>query len=215
MTVGAAEITKLIDELRAAKRPVFCSERDFQLQLAWQMKGCGWEVAMEYNPQKPNVRIDIFVYKPERVAVELKYKQALYNGEFEGLPLSLKSHNAQDHGRYDFWKDIWRLEKVVDESLAVRGFAIFLTNDGLYCDTVGQQYSSAMFSMCNGPKPRGNRSWSGNPAAGTTKGRPAFDLTRDYECGWKDYVKFDSKNGLFRYLLVEVEPAPAATPRTA
>src|SRR5215469_3937388 len=128
MTVGATEITKLLDDLGKAKRPVFCSEMDFQIQLAWQMRICGWEVALEYDPEcfSSNTAIDIFVYKPERVAVELKYKTLPHGCEFDGLRLCLNEQLAQDHGRHDFWKDISRLQTIVAAHQSVRGFAIFL-----------------------------------------------------------------------------------------
>jgi hypothetical protein len=39
------------------------------------------------------------------------------------------------------------------------------------------------------------------------KGREtAISITRDYTFGWRDYSTSDEKNGVFRYLLVEVDP---------
>jgi hypothetical protein len=48
--------------------------------------------------------------------------------------------------------------------------------------------------------------WGTQTSAGTMKGREeAISLTRDFSFGWKDYANVDGKNGLFRYLMVEVD----------
>jgi hypothetical protein len=209
MIINTAEITTLLTDL-AAKKPVFCSEMDFQLHLAWAMKERKWEVSLEYDPFcfDANAAIDILVHKPERIAIELKYKTALFDGEVQGQRLRLKNQAAQTIARYDIVKDISRVERVVAEAQAERGFVILHTNDAGYWREGKDGTADAMFRMFDGRTLAGGElQWGPKASAGTIKGREkAISLTRDYLFGWREYSKFQMKNGEFRYLMVEVEP---------
>ena len=216
MSIDAQQILKLLGDL-ALQKPVFCSEMDFQLHLAWKMKEQGWELSLEYDPRcfEANAAIDIMIHKPHQVAIELKYKTALAEVKIHGQALTLKNQAAQDCGRYDFLKDIGRIEKVVSKGEAARGFAIFLTNDGGYWRAGKDGTVDAMFRMFEGRSvPGGDFQWGPHAGAGTMKGREKIiSLTRDYVFGWRDYAKFETKNGVFRYLLVEVDPLMTLQPK--
>jgi hypothetical protein len=210
MKVNAEEMMSLLKDL-AIKKSFFCSEMDFQLHLAWEMKQRNWELALEYDPQcfDANAAIDILVHKPERVAIELKYKTALFTGEASGQSLTLKSQAAQDVARYDFHKDIWRIEQVVAKGQAECGFAIFLTNDGGYWREGRNGTADEMFRMFEGRSvSSGPLQWGPHTSDGTMRGREmAISLTRDYVFGWKEYADLRKKNGVFRYLIVEIKPS--------
>lgn len=218
MAIDADAIRGLLEVL-AKKRPVFCSELDFQLHLAWEMKARGWDLSLEHDPQcfDANAAIDILIHTPERVAIELKYKTSRLECEICGTPLRLKDQAAQDIARYDFIKDIWRIETVVADARAKRGFAIFLTNDGGYWRKGKAGTADEMFRMFEGRVVAGGElRWGPKAGAGTMRRREKeILLTRDYALGWKDYSKFETKNGVFRYLLVEVEPGPSRVPGAA
>lgn len=65
--------------------------------------------------------------------IELKYKTLEINTEFDGQYFNLKKHNAQDLGRYDFWIDVFRIERLkqtIDNY--EKGFVIMLSNDPSY-----------------------------------------------------------------------------------
>jgi hypothetical protein len=209
MPIDASSISQLLASL-ASRRPVFCSEMDFQLHLAWEMKERGWDLSLEHDPDcfDANAAIDILVHAPERVAIELKYKTSLLHCEIHGQPLRLKNQAAQPVSRHAFIKDIWRIETVVGDGKAKRGFAIFLSNDSGYWREGKVGTIDEMFSMFDGRVVGGAElRWGPKASAGTMKGREkAISLTREYTFGWKDYSTFDKKNGVFRYLLVEVIP---------
>lgn len=205
--INGDEIKRLLSDL-ATKKPVFCSEMDFQLHLAWEMKARGWEVSLEFDPQcfDANAAIDILIHKPERIAIELKYKTTHFEYSVHGHSLRLKDQAARDVARYDFVKDVWRIERVVSGAQADRGFAIFLTNDAGYWRTGRDGTADAMFHMFDGRSIGGAElRWGPKASDGTKKGREkAILLSRDYVFGWQDYFKLDGKGGHFRYLLVEV-----------
>lgn len=104
----------------AAKRPVFHSEADFQHALAWELheRYPHCSLRLEYKPPHLNapIYLDMWVHSSETtLAIELKYKTRAGHLEFEGESFDLLHHGAQPLGRYDFLKDVERLEHVVAE----------------------------------------------------------------------------------------------------
>jgi hypothetical protein len=56
----------------------------------------------------------------------------------------------------------------------------------------------------------GTFEWSPNTGDGIKRGRDKnLTLIRDYVFGWKDYAIFWIRNGLFRYLIGDVEIFPS------
>jgi hypothetical protein len=208
ITVDAGTIQSSL-ELLAKKRGVFCSEMDFQLHFAWLMKKSGFDVSLEYDPGcfDGSAAIDIMIWKPERVAIELKYKTALFEMEVGGRAFRLKNHAAQDIGRYDFFRDVFRVEQVVAANKADKGFAVFLTNDAGYWRAGRDGTAAAMFRMFDGRMVKvGLFKWGKNAGVGTMKGREKpIRLIQDYVLRWTNYRDFGKKNGLFRFLIVDVE----------
>src|SRR5579863_7305468 len=108
-------VESVINELRKS-RPIFHSEADFQHALAWEIHSHfpSALVRLEIHPGRigPREYLDIWVqHENITYAIELKYKtrklDAIYNGE----EFRLLNQGAQDIGRYDFIKDITRLER--------------------------------------------------------------------------------------------------------
>lgn len=106
------DIYKILSNLKL-KRPVFCSEADFQHSFAWEahLLYPNAKVYLEYNnpiiPQK--MYIDLwFVIDGKNYAIELKYKTRKLDlvKEFGFL---LGEQSSQDTSRYDYLKDMERL----------------------------------------------------------------------------------------------------------
>lgn len=100
-----------------AQRPIFHSEADFQHSLAWEihksLPDSSIRLEIPWSNEDKQNHLDIWVASSDvKIAIELKYKtrglQALVNGEL----FSLKDQSAQDLGRYDFLKDVMRLEQL-------------------------------------------------------------------------------------------------------
>ena len=198
----------------AADRPVFYSEKDFQLHLAWELKERGCDVRLECDPEcfDANAAIDVLVVAPERVALELKYKTRRLACECGGQAYRLKDHAAEDHARYDAWKDVARLEAVVAAGRAGRGYAVFLTNNAGYWKAGRPGTADADFRMQEGRVASGRLVWAGHASAGTMKNRELpVHLAGRYEARWADYPDLQRPWGRFRYMLVEVSPRAPAT----
>ncbi len=193
------------------QRPIFHSEADFQHALAWRIHEIipGAEVRLEYKPlPDERVYLDVWVRKI-RIAIELKYRTRKLVADWRGESFSLRNQAARDHGRYDFLRDVQRLERVVSlPDLATVGFAICLTNDSAYWKvTTRKDNIDAAFYLHEGRTAEGELIWSERAGAGTTKGREApIKLRNPYKMTWRDFSEVgDGGYGRFRYLALEVK----------
>ena len=168
-----------IEEFLRENTKLFYNERDLQVNLALFLKNKGYykNVFLEYSlPTKmlyPNskssadVRIDIVVEKNGKfIPIELKYKTEKVTGElyrFGEKPLGtiLKKQGAQNIGKYSFWKDIERIERIKENFKNVQtGYCVFITNDKSYTQPSGG--ATAPFSMEAGATRMGNLDWDGD-----------------------------------------------------
>ena len=203
-------VNKLMSGL-ARDRPVFHSEADFQHALAWRIheRWPNERVRLEYKPF-PDEKMYLDLWLPKMgVALELKYTTQELNIEHEGETFALRSHSAQDVRRYDFLKDIQRLERL--EKLSKRrapqvGFAILLTNDCAYWKPPRRRHpNDEAFRLHKGQKKEGKMAWSKQAGSGTTIGRRApICLKGSYSLKWKHYATMrEGKYREFRYLAVQ------------
>lgn len=198
------------------------NERDFQTQLAvWlrQSHNAYDDVALEYYVPKiclgdeyiweqEDLRMDIVVEKDgEFVPVELKYKTmnarvslSRFGVKLEGQHEVMKNQGAQDHGRYDFWKDIRRIELVRKHFTNVKGgLAVFMTNDEAYTKEPRAMSNFHAFSMSAGTHPA-RKAWKA-PESKSAQNRPDFTLERDYTIEWNT----KTINGItFYYCVVSI-----------
>lgn len=129
-------LDRLIKDL-SDKRPIFHAEADFQHALAWEIQKHYSEsdVRLETKVFGKNTKIylDILVtYQGKRYAIELKYKTRGLDCVVNGEEFFLNNQGAQDIGRYDVLKDLYRLEQMVDAGVVDEGVLIFLTNSTLW-----------------------------------------------------------------------------------
>jgi len=143
---------QIINNLQVT-RPVFHSEDDLKLAMAWVIK----ELYPSYHVrlEKPipismktkdsdeivaRAPIDIVVIDTESMVIypiEIKYRTKIATIESYGENYSLANHGANDVGRYSFRKDIYRIENVDFKQMgfvgfAKKGFVFMLTNDRKY-----------------------------------------------------------------------------------
>ncbi len=75
--------------------------------------------------------LDIWI-ATDSVAMELKYTTRNLEATVGGERFVLRNHGAQPPNRYDYVRDVQRLEGEVATGRAKQGFAVLLTNDPLY-----------------------------------------------------------------------------------
>ena len=199
----------IIDRL-SSLRPIFNMEADFQFALGWeiQKKFPDWSVRFEHKPTNLNDRIfvDLWIKGDQTYAIELKYKTRRLDVNVKGESFNLLDQAAQDLGRYDFLKDIERLENIVSIHDNVKGYAIILTNDSAYWKSPTTETVDAEFRMHEGRILNGELAWGTEAGAGTMRKREKpIKLTGTYKLSWKDYSQVSSTSyGKFRYLFLEI-----------
>ena len=194
----------------ARKRPVFHSEADFQHALAWQIHKSFPEasIRLEYRPfADERFYVDIWS-KDLGIAVELKYHTRKLSISIADEYYQLKDQAAQDITRYDFCKDIMRLEKIVQAYPCFTGYALMLTNDSAFWKPpLRKNPVDEEFRIHEGRILTSELKWSQRASPGTTAGRskPIY-LFGKYFLRWRDYSNLDvSGYNRFRYLLVEIK----------
>lgn len=198
----------LVMEQLAARRPIFRSEPDFQFAMKEQVEKMtpGCEVLLEHKPfPSEDMRLDIWL-PAEGVAIELKYPTRDLHTEFGGEQFTLTNQGADDQRRYDYIKDVQRLERIVaDLESASAGFAVMLTNEPLYWKPRQGGGISDAFFLYEGRRLTGQMAWAEHAGKGSIQGREApLLLSEAYDLHWMDYSVLPDKYGQFRYLAVEV-----------
>ena len=193
-------------------RTIFHSEADFQHAFAWEMHKmeptASLSLERPYKTDETNLHLDmLFQNGGKSLAIELKYKTLKLDHGTDEHRYQLRDQSAQDVGRYDFIKDIWRLETITKSIPNCTGWAILLTNDNNYWKPPSREDTvDISFRLTNGTTLSGTRSWGDKASAGTMKNREKpLALNGAYNLTWKDYSDVTPfKNGKFRYLALRV-----------
>ncbi|RFU63083.1 hypothetical protein [Bacillus sp. V59.32b] len=197
------------------ERPIFHSEADFQHALAWEIhkENTNNKLRLEYNPAiaDRNMYLDIWVTYPNgsRTVFELKYITKKISLQLNDEAFNLKNHGAPDLARYDFIKDIVRIETVCNSLASTNGYAIILTNEpALWKQTVLRDKipNDIEYRIHHGKILEGQLKWGVNTGQGTMKSREtSLNLLGSYKLNWLPYSKVtDSNGGEFRMAIVEV-----------
>ena len=193
-------IIKLIHDFMKNSNRVFLSEADLQVNLAFYLKSEFEEVFLEYHvkslegyPWKnENIYIDIVVKKGNKyLPIEIKYKTSKEEIDLNIFgkeeKTSLKQQGAQSNGRYDFWKDVKRLELLKEEHKLEEGIALFVTNDKSYLNNPKLNTKNPpqyhMFTICGGVS-KVTKNWTKETNDKNKVARPNFDLVNEYELKW-------------------------------
>ena len=199
---------------------VFLNEWDFQMSLSLFLTHIkGYKVHLEYVvplnflkkreypfANKENINIDIVIEKEGLFyLIELKYKTQRATIKFERFGeincVSLKDQSRIPMSKYDFWKDVARLEFLKESFEKVKGgLCIFLTNNETY--TRGDKGISEEFTM------EAQKSHIGTLTLkdGKTKKKcPEFSLSKDYQIEKWNKVANEETKIAFHYCIVRVD----------
>ena len=193
------EIRKFLASL-AKQRPIFHSEADFQHAFAWEIHH--WLPNASIRLELPilignqALHLDVWIASKGAVfAIELKYKTRALEVQLGRERFRLKNQSAQDIGRYDFIKDVQRLEQIVATRENAVGYAVLLTNDSAYWARSQRQTVDADFRLHQGRVLEGDLQWSDGASEGTKRGREdPLTLRGRYTINWQEYSKSVFKN---------------------
>ncbi|WP_044895379.1 hypothetical protein [Bacillus alveayuensis] len=191
----------------AQKHPFFSSKEAFKNSLKHQLQE---KFRVIEKKDFHGCIVDLWVEDPnseQQHAIYLMNKLARLTIKQENQLVELKHHRAQDIGRYDFLKQVEKLEKITTGRDHVKGIAILLTNDHLYwseptrANTVDRYFRIHENSILTG-----ELKWLEHASAGTTKDREEpIVIKGTYKLQWQHYSTVSNeKHGEFRYLAVHV-----------
>jgi hypothetical protein len=193
----------------STKRPVFHSEADFQHALAWEIhltnKSASIRLEQQISTEGQRVHIDLLVKNQTRhIAIELKYKTKHATITCGEEQFRLRNHSARDVGRYDFLKDIVRIEQYVATQPASEGYVVFLTNDQAYWQISNNSRAvDAAFRIHEGRNIHGEMAWGDGASDGTMLHREkAIQISGAYCLTWQDFSLVEQHR--FRYALIHV-----------
>ena len=195
----------------AESRKVFHSEADFQHALAWHIHQDKPErnIRLEFPILAENRKMYVDIWLPkEKVAIELKYATRSLKLVDNEERFALRNHGAHNHRRYDFLKDIHRLELMRDmPKFCGAGYAVLLTNDPLYWNCSSRKTMDSAFRIHEGREISEELTWARGASPGMVKGRESpILLTGSYCLHWRDYSDISKEQpGKFRYLAVSVK----------
>ena len=190
---------------------IFGSEADFQFSLAWKMKEIypDADIRLEYTPwdYDKKIRIDLVIFiNNKMIPIELKYKTRQYSGTLGNEKIYLKNQSTQDSARYDFIRDIYRLERITKSGIypIEEAYAIFLTNDPLYWEPTNRLNTlDSEFRIHAGTKIHGEMNWKPGASKGTIKSREEeLPVCGTYDIEWRSYKPHE--DCLFKYTIVEI-----------
>lgn len=202
-------IHKILASL-SKRRPVFHSEADFQHALAWEIQLSSQTALVRLEQQVASkgsrVHLDILVKDQSHiVAVELKYKTKKASIDCEDEQFHLRNQSAQDIGRYDFAKDIQRIERYVEAHPGSEGYIVLLTNDPTYWQESKKPHAvDAAFRIHEGRTISGELAWGVGASIGTMRTRePTIKIRASYDLVWHNFSYIDQQ--VFRYVAVHVQ----------
>ncbi len=208
----------LVDLMKtlAAQRTTYHSEADFQHAFAWEvhkrLPDASVRLERPIHTQGKSMHLDFLVRTAERtMAIELKYKTKKLSVDVDGEEFRLRSHGAQDSGRYDFIKDICRLENITASINNCEGWAILLTNESTYWKQPRTNTTvDAAFHINEGRILHGKLAWTEKASAGTKRNRETdLNVEGKYTLNWNDFSIANTEHyGKFRFLAV---PVPRST----
>lgn len=198
----------------ARRRPVFHSEADLRSSLAVEFERAGTEVRLETRPRR-GIHLDLLLRGDQTTAIELKYLPTAFTGSIHGELFEIPSRGAQAISRYDVVKDIVRVESLIAEGYADKGWVVALSNDLSYWSPGYRPDAiDTDFRIHEGEVLSGARRWTERAGAGTTRKREqALSLAGEYTCQWAGYSTCSNEQGgqeRFRYLALSVLSGAAA-----
>ncbi|WP_426449647.1 hypothetical protein ACP26L_32005 [Paenibacillus sp. S-38] len=182
------------------------SQMDLRDKLIECLKTDGFHT--QINRDFGRHKVDIWAEKDDqKLAIEVRYKTALLQTIHHGKDVNLKNQAAQDISRYDYLKDVEKLESVISSRSEARGYAILITNDHTYWQKSNRSSSvDEQFRIDEGRTIHGQLQWR-NASGGTTHNREdLINIRGVYDAGWQPFIATESgKNNTFKLLVLEVK----------
>lgn len=186
----------------ARKRPIFHSEGDFLYSLGREIEINYKNISLRTEWRMGDIGhwIDLVLFNDyqDKILIELKYISKKCEETINGELFDCRSQGGHPEGRYNFLKDIKKIE-----NLKAKGFAIFLTNDEKYWDY--SKYAGVIdkeFLLKEGYNFKKEVSYNWKSDCETYKNKGPIQFDYDYNINWLSFGEQNSYN--YRYLIIEI-----------
>lgn len=183
-------------------------ELPFDIEYKFQTKDENF-----HNPGNSYLDLHVFL-NGIRYGFEFKYHTCKYAVNTNLYKFELKDHIARDVLRFNFRKDIHRLEHLrnnYSEFRIHKGFAVLLTNDKALIktdankNTLDKEYRFSEIAPIRG----GDVKWSKVSGKGNWVGSDQFDIMlplkkEGYEIYWRDYHQIKDPKKDFKFCVIEI-----------
>ncbi len=217
MIISKAQLEEILKSVYNNRNP-FLSEAQLQFDLAIALEKHfesqspdRYKIYLEYPTVNTTTNARVYydivikdVVTKEYCPIELKYKTKNAPVTFDGAAIDLKNHAAQDLGRFDYLKDVERIENfnAITSKVKEAGYAIILTNDQSYWNGTGVGKMFADFALNDKITiVEGTKSWVvGTKDTSVGKSRKnGLTLKDSYYIEWKNL------DNNFKFLLLEIK----------
>jgi hypothetical protein len=199
-------VLKSMEQL-STERPIFHSEADFQLALAWMLQRQHPAARLRLERrilEHPRVELDVFMtIEDKRFGLELKYPRSTVDVEVAGERFFLRT-GAPDIESHGVLRDVERLERLIREDAIDQGCAVVLTNAARFWipPPEGRVTNYDAFRIHDGHRLEGVADWGIGAGAGVRTGHDPIVLSGSYPLAWRDYASFPGVT--LRYLIIQV-----------
>lgn len=212
MNVKISDVVNKVMNDFGNKKKVFFNEAHFQyefiLALYSELGSKDWQYEIEYQ-KSSRWKIDLVLSSRsdnnEKYAFEFKYKvKSQLVDIMPGLQINLKDQIAHDESRYNCWRDIYRIEQLIEENDFIGGFFLLITNDEKLISKVNQNNQDYKFDISEGEQPKYAPPlvWKDMNRSTAKKHSQELSIKGKYTFKYNQYGKpIDN----FNYLIVPIE----------
>ena len=207
------DVNKIIENLSKSNYPLFVSERHFQVAFIIEANKLypNYQYYPEYvYKEKDNdYHIDLLVCNRDKESIAFEFKYVVAGGVIK-VPgddkYQLRNHSAVDIRRHQCVRDISRLEKYVSSPKlkCIKGYFMLITNMHSFWDGSKETSMAVEFDI------KDNTTLKKGIHKPTGKGRfskeyEEIQINNNYPINYKDYLKLNGKDGLFKFLCIKVK----------
>lgn len=158
----------------------------------------GWSYRIDPSERR---KVDITILN-RKIVFELKYRTRRAQLEHLNERFSLPHQRGYPATRFEFLKDVGRIEAWRRDGKIQSGYAIFLTNDfQFWKPKPSGGYVDAQFRLHDGAVLQGLMGWSEKSVRQDRE--DTVRLNGKYKLKWEDYS--EPSNTCFRYLAIKVD----------
>lgn len=214
------KIEKAIEDVMRdfrSKGQVFFNEAHFQDEFCLALNNKlskNYKLTLEYSPNFNKYRVDLLIEdirSDEKIIIEFKYvvRKQMVQIHNSNIFINLKSQGAYDVRRYQFWRDVSKIEDLIQNKKCNEGYCVLLTNAVSLIQPINPTNIDYYFDISAGchPLKTGTLYWNHSCPkfkTGKTLGRykNKVSISKQYNFTYTNYTHPNFSD--FKYLILPI-----------